>query len=132
MVEGFHPLHEACFETGPFRTQHHAGNDVEGDQPLGAVFLPLAVDREGDADPAKQQLCLCAAGGEKPGGRRGEPARDLAVDRPDRAVGQGHFIETTRLWHLPALRSVPPKVVIMVCGVRPFPHVCPYRSKSSG
>ncbi len=27
-----------------------------------------------------------------PGRRRREPARDLAVDRPDRAVRQGHFI----------------------------------------
>jgi hypothetical protein len=102
-VESFHPLHEASFQKGPFRAEHHARNNVERDQPLGSVLFPFAIDREGDTDPAKQQLRLRAARSEKPGRRRREPARDLAIDWPDRAVRQGHFIETSRLKHLPAL-----------------------------
>jgi hypothetical protein len=102
-IEGFHPLHKAGFEAGPFRAQHHAGNDIERDQPLGSVLFSLTINRESDADPAKQQLRLRAARGENPGRRRREPTRDLAIDWPDRAVRQGHFIEASQLRHWPAL-----------------------------
>jgi hypothetical protein len=62
-LEGFHPLHEAGFEKGPFRAQHHAGNDIERDQALDSVLFAI-----GDADPAKQQLRLRTARSRSPAG----------------------------------------------------------------
>ena len=66
-------------------------------------MFAFAIDGEGNADAAEQKLGLRTARGEDAGRSRGKPAGDLAIDWPDRAVRQGHFIETGRLGQLTAL-----------------------------
>ena len=63
-----------------------------GNQALAGVLL--AIDGEGDAHAAKQQLRLGAPRGEMFGGRRLKPSRDLAVDGANVAARQCHFVET--------------------------------------
>ena len=74
-VERGDALLQAAFEIGPFRLGQHARDDVEGDQALGR--LVVAVDREGDADAAEEQLRLAAAGVEHLGRRLVEPALEI-------------------------------------------------------
>ena len=58
---------------------HDARDDVEGDQPL--LRVGFAIDREGDADAAEQQLGLAPAIVEHVGRHLAEPARQLAIGR---------------------------------------------------
>ena len=53
----------------------------------------LAIDREGDADAAEQQLGLAPAVVEHVGRDFGEPARQLAIGGPQRPVGALHLVE---------------------------------------
>jgi hypothetical protein len=61
-VERGHALHQALFHAGPFVGRDDARNQVERNQPLiaGAVFVLGAVNGEGNADTAKNQLGLFA------------------------------------------------------------------------
>ncbi len=47
-VQGADPLFEAAFEPNPLLEGHDPGDDVEGDEAFGALFL--AVDGKNDAD----------------------------------------------------------------------------------
>ncbi len=58
-VDGLDALLQAALQDVPFRGREDAWNDVEGDQPF--LRLRVAVDREGDADAAEQQLRLAPA-----------------------------------------------------------------------
>ena len=49
-------LLEPRLEPHPLLGGQHARHDVEGNQPLGALFLP--VDRESDSDPVEQRIRL--------------------------------------------------------------------------
>ena len=53
------------------RWEIRRGDDVEGDQALGRLLL--AIDGEGDADAAEQEIGLRPAGGQKRRGRLLEP-----------------------------------------------------------
>ena len=75
----------------PFRARHDARDDIERDQPL--LRVGLAVDREGDADAAEDQLGLAAAVVEHVGRHIVEPARELAIGRAHAAVLSLHLIE---------------------------------------
>ena len=81
-VERRDALLQAALERDPFRLGQHARDDVEGDQPLGR--LVVAVDREGDADAAEEQLGLAAAGVEDLGGRLVEPLLQVPRRRSGR------------------------------------------------
>ena len=50
-VERAHALLDADGEPAPFGGGEDARDDIEGDQPFGGLFL--AIDREGDAEPAE-------------------------------------------------------------------------------
>ena len=80
-VERVDALGQALLQEPPFGARHDARDDVEGDQPFGGVGL--AVDREGDADAAEDQFGLAPPVIEHVGRHFGQPARQLAIGRPD-------------------------------------------------
>ena len=51
-IQGGDALDKARFELCPLSTRNHAGDDIEGNEPLGSVFV--AVDPKGNPDAAKQ------------------------------------------------------------------------------
>jgi hypothetical protein len=59
-VEGDHPLLDALRELAPFAAGDDAGDDVEGDELFGGVFV--AVDREGDAGLAEDVFRVAGLG----------------------------------------------------------------------
>jgi hypothetical protein len=93
-VERVHPLRQAALHRRPFRLGQDARDDVEGDQALGRFVV--AVNGEGDADAAEEQLRLAAAGVEHVGGRRVEPSLEAFVGGAGRgSVGRlpVHLVE---------------------------------------
>ena len=80
-VERLHPLLEALCQPLPFARGEHARDDIERDQPL--LALGVAVDVEGDADPAKEVLGFELAALEQLGRRLLEPSRQLDVAGSD-------------------------------------------------
>ena len=83
----FSPL----FEDGPFLARHDPRDHIEGDQPF--LGFGIAIDREGDADPAEQQLRFLAAIFQGVGRRLLQPAGELLVGRAEVAAGAVHLIE---------------------------------------
>ena len=53
-IDRLEPLDAALFHELPFGAVENAGNQIEGDQPLGRAAL--GIDREGDAEPAEKLL----------------------------------------------------------------------------
>ncbi len=96
-VQRAHALGEAGLQPPPFGAGENAGNDVEGDQPLGGVLV--AVDAEGDADAAEHVLRLGAARGEHIGRRLLEPFFDMPVERAHVLLFETHFIEEAQRRH---------------------------------
>ena len=90
-VERIDALGQPFFQEPPFGASHDARDDVERDQPF--LCIGLAVDREGDADTAEDQLGFAASVVEHVGRHLGEPARELAIGRAYAAVLALHFIE---------------------------------------
>ena len=90
-VERLDALRQALFQQPPFGRRHDARDDVEGDQPL--LRVGLAIDREGDADAAEDQLGLAPPVVEHVGRHLGEPARQLAIGRAHAAVVSLHLVE---------------------------------------
>ena len=90
-VERAHPLLQALFEHRPFLGRHDPRDHVEGDQPF--LGFGVAIDGEGDADPAEQQLRLLAAIFQGVRRRLLQPAGELQVGRAEVAAGPVHFIE---------------------------------------
>jgi hypothetical protein len=90
-----HPVAQALLHAGPFVAGDDAGDDVEGDQALGAgtVLVLGAVDREGDADPAEDHFRLVAAGGHQFTGLLLQPAVERVVMRPHGAASGLHLVE---------------------------------------
>ena len=83
-VQRLDPLDQARLELRPFVPRDQARHDVEGDQPLGRILV--AVDREGDADAAEQQVGLSPPRLEQFRRDVIEPARQPLVDRPRPAI----------------------------------------------
>ena len=90
-VQRIHPLDEAGLQPRPFRARDQAGNDVEGDKPLGGVLV--AIDAEGDADAAEHIFGLGAPRGENFGRGMFEPVRDMPVEGANILLLKAHFIE---------------------------------------
>ena len=93
-VQRRHALDEAAFEVAPFGPGQDAGNDVERDQPLRRVGL--AIDREGDPDPAEEQFRLAPSQRELVRGCRVEPALQRGIAVPHRPVAARHLVERRR------------------------------------
>ena len=90
-VERVDPLLQALFEQGPFLGRHDPRDHVEGDQPL--LGFGIAIDREGDADPAEQQLGFLAAIFQRVRRRLLQPAGELLVGRAEVAAEAVHLVE---------------------------------------
>ena len=111
-VERRDPLGQPLFHLRPLMGRNHAGNQVEGDQALGAraVFVLGAIHRESDADPAEDHLGLFAPGAHQAAFLARQPVSvDLVVRAYLCAAGEGtgvHFVEA--LFHR-QLSSVPGK-----------------------
>ena len=90
-VERADPLLQALFQQGPFLGRHDPRDHVEGDQPL--LGLGVAIDGEGDADPAEQQLRFLAAILQGVRRRLLQPAGEFLVGRAEVPAGAVHFIE---------------------------------------
>ncbi len=99
-VQGLHPLAQPGLQPGPLPLGDQARNDVEGDQPLGG--LGLAIDGEGNADAAEQDLGLPAPRFQEV--RRGafEPGVDRLIDIADvdLAAPTMHFVISGHAAHL--------------------------------
>ena len=102
-VERPDALLEALGELPPFGLGEHPRDDVEGDDAFLGVLV--AVDREGDADPAEEELRLEPAVGEGLGGFRVEPALDQLIAGTAGAVGQAHLVKWRRHDSLSAARG---------------------------
>ena len=91
-VDRLDALLEAAAQRVPLLRRQDARDDVERDQPfLGVGF---AIDREGDADAAEQQLGFLAAVFEDIRGNIAEPAGQFGIGRPHQAVHPLHLIES--------------------------------------
>ena len=104
-VERLDPLGEAFLQGAPFGARHDARDDVEGDEPF--LRVGLAVDGEGDADAAEDQLGLAPPVVEHVRRHLGEPARKLAVGRAHLAVEALHFVEGGNHSTSPAVEPAP-------------------------
>jgi hypothetical protein len=93
-VERAHALAKPPFQQRPFLRRKDARNHVKGDQPF--LGLGIAIDREGDADPAKQQLGFLAAIFEGFRRRFLQPAGEFLVGRAEMVPGTIHLIERNR------------------------------------
>ena len=77
-VQGLDPLDQARLESSPFVAAEQARHDVEGNQTLRRLLV--AIDRESDADAAKQHFSLLATRIEQSGRRFLEPCSDTLVE----------------------------------------------------
>ncbi len=90
-VQRAHPLLQALLKQGPFLGRDDSRDHVEGDQPF--LGRGVAIDGEGDADPAEQQFRLLAAIFQGVRRRLLQPAGEFLVGRAEVAAGAVHFIE---------------------------------------
>ncbi len=93
-VERAHALAQPLLQQRPFPRRQDARDDVERDQPL--LGLQVAIDGEGDADPAKQQLGFLAAIFQRVGRRLFQPPRELLVGGAEVVPGTIHLVERNR------------------------------------
>jgi len=108
-VECPHPLFEPAREMRPFRSGEDARDDVEGDQPL--LGFRVAVDGEGDADPAEEELRLLPAMFQELWRRGCQPFLQHPVGLPALTVMAVHLVEDRARLHrvrrLPSGQAVP-------------------------
>jgi hypothetical protein len=111
-IEGFDPLFQTAFDRGPFVAVNDAGDNVEGEDSLGAVLVP--VNREGDPHLEKGFLGRRLPAKEFSFRERFNPLQQNAGGRPSRAgLGVGrtllkHFIpEPVGLVSIESHGSVP-------------------------
>ena len=85
------PLLDPALELAPLPGREDAREHVEGDQPVG--IAALAIDREGDADPAEQRLGLRLAQAAQIVGHLGGPGIKPRIRRPRATIR--HLVEET-------------------------------------
>ncbi len=90
-VQRLHPLDAAALHGAPFAGLDAAGNDVEGNQALGALLV--AVQGEGDTGAVEQQVGFAPALVQKFQRSVRQPAGKPLVVRPADAIGSIHFIK---------------------------------------
>ena len=105
-VESASPLFKAARQVGPFPSGHDARDDVEGDQALLRLGIPI--DRERDADFSEKELCLVAAMFQKLRRRGIQPVFQHPVRFPGLppcpVISSKYWIGRHRLALLPAAR----------------------------
>ena len=84
-VDRAHALLEAGREVRPFARREDAGDDVEGDDPLGRLLV--AIDGEGDAEAAEGGFGGLLAAVQLGRGQVGEPGGDRLEIGARRPVG---------------------------------------------
>ena len=89
-VERTHALLDAAFEKAPFGGRDHAGDEVEGDQPLVGLFAP--VHGECDAEPPEDRGRLVLLSAHYAARTVREPFGDFGIGRTVRAVRQDHLV----------------------------------------
>jgi hypothetical protein len=85
-----HPLDAAALDHTPFAGGDTARDDIEGDQPLGALIV--AIQGEGDTRSMEQQVRLASALLQLLGRRGGQPAGEGSIVCPAIALGVIHLI----------------------------------------
>ncbi len=90
-VQRIHALGEPLLQDLPFGLGDDTGDDVERDQPFGG--LGIAIDGEGDADSAEEQLGLAAPKRDVICRHRVQPALQGDVSIPDTVAFGTHFVE---------------------------------------
>ena len=103
-VQRAHALLQAALELDPFIQGQDAGNDVEGDESFGTLFL--AVNRKSDAHAMEQGVGFGAFLTESVGGLVLEPLVVAEVVRTGRAIGQDHFVIRFIAQKVPFSRTV--------------------------
>lgn len=110
-VQHLGPLAQPRLDHRPLGLLEHAGDDVEGDQPLGRLLL--SIDGEGDADAAEEVLGLPPSRAEQLGRGLLQPALqarigDPAPARRPRPLGSEavHLVEAR---HAPPFNSTLPR-----------------------
>ena len=93
-VERLDPLGQAALDLLPFGGGKDARDHVERDQPL--LGLGLAIDREGDADAAEDQLGLAPPVVERILGLFVQPAEKLVIGEADPARTDIHLVKGRR------------------------------------
>ena len=88
-VQRLHALAQSALKACPFVCRKYSGNDIEGNRAFGAIAV--AIYRERNADPAKQQLRLFAACRDGQGRLAAEPRGELRIVRAQ-AVGIAKFL----------------------------------------
>ncbi len=90
-VQRLDPLLQPPLEQRPFLAGQDAGHHIERNQPFLGVLL--AINRKGDADPAKQQFRLLAAIFQGVRGHPLEPVGERFISGAERTVRSIHFVE---------------------------------------
>ena len=104
-IDGLDALLEAAPQQVPFGGRENARQHVERDQAL--LRVGLAVDREGDADAAKQQLGLAPPVIEHIGRNLAQPAGQFAIGGTRGAARLFHLVERHRHGPSPVARPRP-------------------------
>ena len=90
-VQRLDALDAAAFDHAPFTGGDAAGDDVEGNQAFGVLFV--AIQGEGDPRAMEQQIGFAATLGQQFRRRIGQPAGEILIVRTAHAVCVIHFIE---------------------------------------
>ena len=90
-VQRLDALAQALFQQRPFLAREDAGDDVERDQPF--LGVGLAIDGEGDADPAEQELGFLATIFEGVRGVSLSQRESSWIGRAEVAPGTVHLIK---------------------------------------
>ena len=94
-IERLHPLGEPLLQLRPLVRGNNARDDIEGNQAFSAGIV--AIHREGNADPAKDQIGLNALARNRLGGLFRQPVFKFTIMRPHIARTFGiHFIKKAR------------------------------------
>lgn len=89
-VQRLHPLDAATFHGAPLAGRNGAGNDVEGNQSLGALLITVQGER--DTRAMEQQIRLAPALGQHLLGRVRQPLGEGPVVGPTRAPRVVHLV----------------------------------------
>ena len=90
-VERLDALLQSLAQPVPFAGREDARDDVERNEPF--LRVGLAIDREGDADPAEEELGFAAAVVEHVGTHLAEPRGQRGIGRAHLPVRSGHLIK---------------------------------------
>gem|GEM_PF-2102575 len=111
-VQGLHALDTAALDRTPLAGADAARDDIEGDQPLGVLFV--AIQGKGDTGAVEQQVGLAPALLQQLQRGVRQPAGELLVVRAAAAVRVVHFIEKSP-GHTHSLPPLPAASLPFIC-----------------